>query len=398
MKVVFTYADLLQNLKDLAIVVEDVMSGDDMKNIIIRVAKDNVTLLGINQLVTFKRVLKEESYRLEVSDEELDDSGYLYLQIKSKELIGYLDSYKSLRRTEVEDVEFTLPNKLTVVCKVAEKNLETGEIYLSSYNFNNIPIKKGVLGNINLKAPEGDGDSVPVVNILFHTRNMLPIMKNDPGLFGQLVFGSDGVVVAFNAAFNTFMENELNGVFSGIKLSYRAISFIDKIFSNDGEVICKKMDRYIYIYSEETQSEAFIIYDNKLPNYGVTKNLFVRDHAFVLDRIYLKDTLKRLSLANESVQITIKCEENVVEVRNSKFNQTVPILQKKALDEFNNISFKILPDTLGKVIIGNDDEFSTETFVYYCPQPNGDAMIVFSDNSGKWFSTVKVRPTKQREL
>ena len=72
-----------------------------------------------------------------------------------------------------------------------------------------------------------------MVNILFHTRNMLPIMKNDTGLFGQLVFGEDGVVVAFSAAFTTFMQNKLPSSFSGIKLSYRAISFIDKILNDE---------------------------------------------------------------------------------------------------------------------------------------------------------------------
>lgn len=394
MKVTFNYEGLLQNLIDLSLVVEDVMSSDDMKNVIFKFTKDSISLVGINQLVTFKRELPSDIYRLEISDEELKD-GVAYIQVKSKEIIGYLSSYKSLRRTEVEEVELNLVNNLTIVCKVAERDLENGQTYLSSYNFNNIPIKPNIINNINLSAPEDiESEVVPMVNILFHTRNMLPIMKNDTGLFGQLVFGEDGVVVAFSAAFTTFMQNKLPSSFSGIKLSYRAISFIDKIFANDEQVTCKKLDRYLYLRSEETNSEAFIVYDSKLPNYAMTKELFVKDHAFVLDRVYLKDILKRLSLVNESIEVKIKCDEDIIEVKNSKFHQTIPILQKKALDEYNQISFKILPDTLNKVIIGSDDEFSSQSFVYYCPQPNGDAVLIFADSSGQWFSAVKVRPYK----
>lgn len=392
MKVTFNYEKLLENLTDLSIVVEDVMSSDDMKNVIFRFTKDSIQLVGINQLVTFKRTLQPDIYRLDIKDEELDKDGFAYMQIKSKEIIGYLNSYKTLRRTEVTDVELSLVNNLTVVCKVAERDLENGQTYLSSYNFNNVPIKPVLVNNINMTAPEDiEGSEVPMINILFHTRNMLPIMKNDTGLFGQLVFGEDGVVVAFNAAFVTFMNNKID-CFRGIKLSYRAISFIDKIFSSENSVICKKLDRYMHIYSENSNSEAFIVYDSKLPNYEVTKNLFVKDHAFVLDRVYLKDILKRLSLVNESIEFKIKCEEDIIEVKNSKFHQTIPILQKKNLDEYNQISFKLLPDVLNKVIIGSDDEFSPESFIYYCPQPNNDAVLVFADGSGQWFSTVKVRP------
>lgn len=393
MKVVFNYAKLLENLTDLSLVVEDVMSSEDMKNVIFRISGGTISLVGINQLVTFKRTLPADIYRLEIKDEEYDKDGVAYMQIKSKELIGYLNSYKSLRRTEVEDVELTLVNNLTIVCKVAERDLENGQTYLSSYSFNNIPIKPNIVSSINLSASDDVQDEVvPMVNILFHTRNMLPIMKNDTGLFGQLIFGDDGMVVAFNAAFNTFMHNKLPESFRGIKLSYRAISFIDKIFAGEVQVACKKLERYLYIRSDSTNSEAFIVYDNKLPNYSMTKDLFVKDHAFVLDRVYLKDILKRLSLVNESIEVKIKCDEDIVEVKNSKFHQTVPILQKKALDEYNQINFKILPETLNKVIIGSDDEFSSQSFIYYCPQPNGDALLVFADSSGQWFSTVKVRP------
>lgn len=400
MKVVFKFDALLQNLVDLSLVAEDIMSSEDMKNVIFRITKEDIQLIGINQIVySFRRTLPHDMYHLEVSDDELN-AGVGYMQIKSKELIGYLNSYKSLRRTEVEEVELTLVNNLTIVCKVSEKDLEDGRIHLSSYTFNNIPIKPNLIQNITLIADEDiAGESVPMTDILLYTKNMLPILKNDTSLYGYLIFGTDGVVVAYNALFTTFMKNKLPSSFSGIKLSYRAISLIDKIFANDTQVICKKLDRHLYFYSEATNSEAFIVYDGKLPNYSVTKNLFVKDHAFVLDRVYLKDILKRLSLVNEDIEFKIKCDEDVVEVKNSKFHQAIPVLQKKALEEYDQISFRIRPDALSKAIIGSDDEFSPNTFVYYCPQPNGKVVLIFTDNTGidgenAWYSAIQTQAYK----
>jgi len=58
MKIVFKYDELLQNLVDLSLVVEDIMSSEDMKNVIFRFTKDDVQLIGINQIVnSFKRTL-----------------------------------------------------------------------------------------------------------------------------------------------------------------------------------------------------------------------------------------------------------------------------------------------------------------------------------------------------
>lgn len=404
MRVTFNnYENLLSNLLDISLVAEDAMSSDDVKNIIFKFTRDSIQLIGVSRLVVFKRTLSPEIYHLEIDEEELDNNGYAFMQVKSKEIISYLSTYKALKKTKVESVELSLVNKLTIVCKIAEVAKEddesfgadtAGKAYLSSYTFNNIAIKPNMIGQINMKADLSECATLPVLYILFHTRNMLPILKNDTSLFGQLVIGDDGVVVAHNASFTTYMGNVLPECFGGTKISNRALSLIDKLFSADETVQCKKVDNYIYIHSEDTNSEVFIVYDSKLPNYQMQRKLFVKDHRLSLDRVYLRDILKRLSLTNDSISVSIKCEDNIVDLKNSKFHQTISILDKAGLEEYSSINFKILPESLNKAIIGSDDEFSDELYIYFCPQPNGDMMLAFADNSDKWFSTVKVKPTK----
>lgn len=414
MKFSCDYNVLLANLKDVSSVVEDALSSDDLKNIIFRFTKVadkvQVCLIGINQLITFRRSIAEDSYTAELADNEPNDKGVFYIQLKSKELLAFLDSYKGLRRTHVEEVTFENLDAMNIKCSILEKDNDTDAPYVSGWTFNNIGIKPNMLGAIELQQPEAELHCIPCRNILVHTRNLVPIMQNGTNLYSNMQMDSDHVV-AFNPAYTTIMSNMMNigDVLSGLKLSYRGVSFMDKILCGDpyndedhaefNEVTgFDEPYDYVNIAKTETHiffktknSEAFIRYDTKLANYESTARMFVKDHAIVIDRVYLKDILKRLSLISDLVEFNIKCKENCVELKNTKYSQDIPILQSKGLDEYENIKFKIMPDVLNKAIIGDDAEFSGSTFVYFCPQANGSAMIVFADDSGTWFSIVKVK-------
>ena len=414
MKFSCKYNELLTNLKDVSSVVEDALLSDDLKNIIFKFIKCEdrirVKLIGINQLITFRRSLEDECYTAELDDSEFNDKNIFYIQLKSKELLAFLDSYKGLRKTHVEEVTFENLDAINIKCSILEKDNDTGVPYISSWVFNNIGIKPNMIGAIELAEPETELNCIPCANILVHTRNLVPIMQNGTNLYSNMQMDSSHVV-AFNPAYTTIMTNMMNigDVLSGLKLSYRGVSFMDKILCsdpyNDEEHVkfnelsgldepydyVKIAKTATHIFFRTKNSEAFVLYDTKLANYETTAKMFVKDHAIVIDRIYLKDILKRLSLINDMIEFNIKCTDNCVELKNSKYSQDIPILQSKGLEEYQNIKFKIMPDVLNKAIIGDDAEFSDSTFVYFCPQPNGSAMIVFADDSGTWFSIVKVK-------
>ena len=414
MKFSCDYNTLLTKLKYFTSVVEDALSNDDLKNIIFKFIKCDdkvrVKLVGINQLITFRRSLEDDCYTAELEDSEFNDKNIFYIQLKSKELLAFLDSYKGLRKTHVEEVTFENLDAMNIKCSILEKDNDTDAPYVSGWVFNNIGIKPNMIGAIELTEPETELHCIPCTNILVHTRNLVPIMQNGTNLYSNMQMDSSHVV-AFNPAYTTVMTNMMNigDVLTGLKLSYRGVAFMDKILCgdpyNDDEhaqfnettgfdepydyVKIAKTETHIFFRTKN--SEAFIRYDTKLANYETTAKMFVKDHAIVIDRIYLKDILKRLSLINDMIEFNIKCTDNCVELKNSKYSQDIPILQSKGLEDYQNIKFKIMPDVLNKAIIGDDAEFSDSTFVYFCPQQNGNAMIVFADDSGTWFSIVKVK-------
>ena len=173
MKFSCDYATLVENLSDISTVAEDSMLKDDTKNVIFKFDADGtVTLLGIvPQMLIFKRFIEKDKYRLEFSDAEkegfqnqVDNNGVsssLYFQIKSKELTGFLNSYKSVRRTQVEEVSFEINERGAIRCTVLEKEkdeegyvADDAKVHLSYWSFNNIAIRQNQMMDITIKAPE----------------------------------------------------------------------------------------------------------------------------------------------------------------------------------------------------------------------------------------------------
>lgn len=388
MRLTCDFDNLVTNLKDLSEVVEDRLLSEDLKNVTFRLSQDKVELVGINQIIVFTRKLSNEYFSLELTDEELA-KGTVYFQLRSKELLDFLSSYQGVRKTKVEEVSFEFLTEAKVKCMVLERDMDTNAPLISSWVFNNIMLKPNVLNQMNKPEPEGELETVETLSLMFYTRNLFPLMQPGTNLFSKLTFGDD-YVVAFCVQHYTFMKNLLGDTFKGIVLTYRAVSFMDKVVCNEPQVQVTRTDMDLFFKTEN--STAFIRYDNKLPEYKAYINMFNRDHAICLDRVYLKDILKRLRLLKDTIVFTIKDEEGVVNLKNTKFEQSVPMLKSKALEEIEKKSFKILPNALSNAIIGSDDEFSSELFIYYCMQPNNTAVIIFTDNSGSWFSTVSVKP------
>lgn len=396
MRLSCNYDELLSNLVSVAMVADDPLSGDEMRNIIFRLEKDSLTLIGVNQAIVFRRPLPAGSYVVDI------DSEMEYMQLKCKELLSFLNAYKNLRRTFVNELVFERcqdPQKVRL--RVVEMEIPEGmsvedargraaELGLrstvSDRVFQDIVIKPALQGYLNLTAP-GDGlEGVSKEALLFHTRNLLPVMQNTSNLYGNLMMDA-GYVVAFNAAYTAVMRNQLKGVFSGVKLSYRVVQFVDRVICSEDDIMVARTDRHIYFRTG--RSEAFVIYDSKLAEYKAYVDMYKTDHGIKLDRIYLKDVLKRFSLENEG--IIVEVAGGRMELSNTKFRQEIPVLLEKSMSEFGKIRFKIMPETLTKAVIGDDSVFPGELFMYYVPLDNGGAAVTFSDGSGQWFSVARIK-------
>ena len=269
MKLTCSYEKLLSTIQDVSSVVEDNMLDDNMKNIIFLFDKqdNSVTLMAINQLITYRRILPYEEYSLEITDEEYKD-GKLFIQLKSKELINFLGSFKGLRCTKIDEVFLETTPRGKIRCVVIESSTDSdgGAPSDSCWIFDNLPINRNLEASINL-VYEGEWTQIDKTEVQFHTNNLFPSQTNVNTINGYLMFGEEYVVV-FNTHHVAFMKNLITegGIFSGIKLSYKASSFLDRLVSNFDNLSFAKTDRHLVVKTDD--SEAFIVYDTRLADFS----------------------------------------------------------------------------------------------------------------------------------
>ena len=399
MKLSFVYDNLVSNLINVSNALSDGNIGEDLKNIIMKIDTDSVTLIGATSSLLYKKAIKEEG--VSVTKEEGDNN---YIAVKIKELVDFLNTYKSLRNTVVDEVIFeVVENKLK--CTVVEKPSDdeySDKVSLSHWMFNLVPIKPNLMPFIETEMPS-NSDEMKFSSLGVHTKQLAKILQAGTSTYSKLFFTKDYVYARSNA-FTIFMQNETadeTSVFSDIALSYRAVNFIEKVsssYTSDDIIRVAKDERYIYIETSDNEL-IYTVYDNKLSDISKIVNAFNKDNCIQVNRYSLKEALKRFSLKNDSITITIKPNEGVVDMRNSLFDQQLGILDKKGFEDKDSIRFQLMPSVLNSSIICDDlcEQAGTEVLLmYYCITERGIASIFLSDflsynNNPCWFTNMSTK-------
>ena len=426
MKIIFNdYNYLLDNLSKVQVVSDDAMSEGKFKTIIFKINNEtnSLQLVGINQYITYRCDYDKEKFNLELTDEDNSKftNNVFQFAITSKSLVDFLNTYKALNITEVDSVVFELRDGKNIICTVYEKSIENESSenvedddflvfededneedktennviknFSSKYAFENIPIKSASLQYSGMEVSDEDLEMIPNVVFNNYIKTMLPLMANDTTLHGMLTF-DDKRVAIFNSAYNVFQYNLLkdSNIFNCIRLLQKNVNFINKIVINsddEGSFGVKKIENTDRLYLKWNNCEAFIHYDMKIPVYKNLLEAFSTEHYVTINRLYLRDVLKRLMLDNDSITVNIVAEENKVEVFNSKFKQEIPILHQKDMENIK-IVFKVMPNVLNSSIIGDDKEMKEEIMICYTEKGN-NKYINFCDESEAWNSIVRIR-------
>lgn len=395
MKLVTTFSTLVSNLDSVTSVVEDKLIDESARNIIFKITETGVSLMGYSLLAICKTPLEEGSFSVSFEDGELVD-GVMYMQIKSKELNNFLGTFKSLKKTKPSEVEFqTINGKVRLI--VTEDFMPTDEdeeikSQKSVWVFDNIPVKSSVIKAIEIEANKEDEERIDSVSLLMYINSMLPLLSDEGNSLPSKLNFCEDYVCAVPNKFATLFSNTLPKAFKGVSLNYSAISFLKKVLATSEVVFISRTETHISVITE--RSEAFLNYLTKLPNTQLYLEYYKKDHAIVVDRLYLKDVLKRLSVINENATITIDSEEGVLKVKNSKFSQEVPILSQKGMDELGSVTFKLATDVISKAIIGDDAVFtaeSTDLRIYVVKTQTSGYMLYITDAYDMWFSVIQVR-------
>ena len=377
------FGDIYPDLLAVSEVVDDSLLEKDKRNVIFRITGTVVDLIGVNQYVLFTRTL--DAKMAVVSGNTATDP--VYIQLNSKELLNFLGTYRT-GETKVDKITFE-QTKQGVKLTVVESDTTTKKTTTSSWDFGTYVINAQLLSAINRTAPTTGLTQIKGSELKSYTRNLLPITEPGTGIFSKVVFGTD-YAVAFSKTHVTFIKNGLGSPMSGIQMPQRCVAFLDKVMCEEEDITVGLDTPYMYL--KGTNSEAYIRYEDKLPDYKKYIDVYSTDHSMTVDLAYFKAMLKRVGiLRDEAVTIKLLDDESALMFANSHLNQELPVLASEDMAVLKGKAIRVMPEVFEKAIIAGACADGGGLNLYLAPITETNALLCFGDSTGNWFSAINIK-------
>lgn len=370
-----SYDELVKVLGFSNTVLSDKSVEEKAKNVIFHVKDGEVKVIGRSPF-TFSRTI------LETFSAESDSE--VIFQVKASNLNKILQSYASLYKTKVSDLEFSdEANK--IVLKVHEEAINPEDSKLSNdsvYRLDNIPVVANVQSEITMEFPE-ETELLDSAELYLYIDALVPLMSNESASTNasKLNFAEDYVFV-ITGYMSSFFKNKLPDAFKDITLSYSSVNFLKKLTSDVENVSVCKTDKYVCIQGNNT--EAFLRHQKIRIKYKQFIDGMSTNMGIVVDRLYLKDVIKRMS--NVSSEGKFFIADGIITANADGFTQEIPLNNVK--EGTNDISFNVSLGTLEKAIIGKDDSFTNDLFIYFVQSARGYRVYI-KDKTGAWLSNLQ---------
>lgn len=380
MKIKVDFSELQSVLGYSNTILSDKSVDDKLKNVIFLVTPDSVKLVGYS-VFTFSRT---ELENVEI-DDSIPDTGWQF-QVKASELNKIVSSFSSLSRTEVSKLAFE-DDGVRIKVTVHEEPIEDGNVKLeqdSNFILENAPILKNIDSDIHMAFPD-DADMLTSGDLFLYLDSLFPIMNNDTAnsMASKINFASDYVFV-ITSYMSAFMENKLPDAFKEVTITYSSANFLKRLCEGTDNMSVARIDKYICIQSGNT--EAFMKFQKVKVNYKMYVEKRSKDMGIVIDRLYLKDVLKRMGNIMPDGKGYI-LEDETLQVVNNSFQQVIPLENIKG--EVVGVDFNLSATIFDKILIGRDDVFSSDVFMYFVPTARG-YILYTSDKTGAWFSATQL--------
>lgn len=379
MKINLNYDELVSKLDYANSILSDKSVEEKLRNIIFLVGTSKVEVIARNAY-TFVRSTLENC-----KQEDIPESGWNF-QLKSGELNKILSAFSNMTRTEVKGICLEVSGvcvKATIheEDKVGENASLTRD---SDFLLDTLPVSAKDLEEITMGFPEDLASPIAAADVLLYLDLLFPVLNNDTanGIGSKINFAGEYVFVV-GSAMSAFVVNKLPDAFKDICLTYSSVSFLKKISDKSEQLIVAKTDKYLCVLSEDTV--AFMKYQRVKINYSMYVDKKSKDKGIVVDRLYLKDVLKRMSVVDDLGKIYIDSESDMT-IKNGKFEQSVPLSNCR---DAVGISFSIPSSLLSKMILGSDSVLEDPLRIYFVESPRG-YLVYMSDSSGAWFSNSSV--------
>lgn len=324
--------------------------------------------------------------RVKFTPELVKEAGNV--QVNSSELSKILGTFSNLSRTRVESIEFKV-HKSKVQVIVHESALD--EDYQdfagdTSYSLDSINIKEKTFQDISVEFDDENAVDVDSMELDIVLSTLLPIMDSKKGLNNnQIHFASDQIFVMDNRS-QIFYKNILPEVFSNSSFRYTSVAYMRKLIQTSNHLRVVISGNKFAIRSESGEVEAYINQLGVRFNYKPTLEKITKENGIILDRAFLKDIIRRLSIMGSDPKVSI--QEDGVHITTESFSRVIPISNSKGNVE--GMEFKVNSSLLASMIIGDDSVMSNNLFLYLEPVKPRGIQLTISDDSGAFLSNTKV--------
>ena len=323
--------------------------------------------------------------RVKFTPELVKEAGNV--QLNSSELSKILGTFSSLSRTRVESVEFKVNNSKVQVI-VHEVALDEGYEEFAgdtSYSLDSIKIKEKTLQDISVEFDDENAVDVDSMELDIVLSTLMPIMDSKKGLNNnQIHFASDQIFVMDNRS-QVFYKNILPEVFGNSAFRYTSVAYMRKMIQTSNHLRVVISGNKFAIRSENGEIEAYINQLGVRFNYKPTLEGITKENGIILDRAFLKDIIRRLSIMGSDPKVSI--QEDGVHITTESFSRVIPIMNSKGNVE--GIEFKVNSSLLSSMIIGDDSVMSNDLFLYFERATRG-IQLTISDDSGAFLSNTRV--------
>lgn len=323
--------------------------------------------------------------RVQFTPELVKEAGNV--QVNSSELSKILGTFSNLSRTRVESVEFKVNNSKVQVI-VHEVALDEGYEEFAgdtSYSLDSIKIKEKTLEDISVKFDDENAVDVDSMELDIVLSTLMPIMDSKKGLNNnQIHFASDQIFVMDNRS-QVFYKNILPEVFGNSAFRYTSVAYMRKMIQTSNHLRVVISGNKFAIRSENGEIEAYINQLGVRFNYKPTLEGITKENGIILDRAFLKDIIRRLSIMGSDPKVSI--QEDGVHITTESFSRVIPIMNSKGNVE--GIEFKVNSSLLSSMIIGDDSVMSDSLYLYFERATRG-IQLTISDDSGAFLSNTRV--------
>lgn len=371
------------SMETVTSIVSDRMLQEDLKNVIVWVQGTEVRFAAYSgQIISATKVDAEVVNATE---------GESFHQLKAKDINDVLTTLRGLTRTKVERIELHIKDTEAVM-HVHEAPLDAeipnAESYrqVSRFRITKPAIKDLVKTEVKKIDTSVEGVVIPSGDLLIYINALYPtVAKETRESTNNVLFGKEQIYTVL-APYSAIMDNKLPEVISGFRLANTVVNFVKNFISNhdtfeihkdvkdNGMVILTlKVDNSIALIKCADMSRAFDITNfQQLPENGI-----------VVDKAFLIDVLKRMSLDNDAAHVNIEMNggSGELNIASKKYTGNIPVIQSKGEGKF---TFSIRSELLSSAIFSHANYFGETIFLYLENGERNNIVMGVKDNTNIW--------------